>query len=145
MRRCCTCKQEKQNSDFNKKGKGLNYKCRDCHKQYLKNHYAVNKDQRLTEVKLRRAEMNTWFNDMKENMCCKMCGASHIAILDFHHRDPTQKKFCVAYGVHFGYGKETVLKEIAKCDILCSNCHRIMHWNERKNNKELLELNEMTS
>jgi hypothetical protein len=44
-------------------------------------------------------------------------------MMDFDHRDPSTKGFTVSRMV----GRatiEAILAEIAKCDIVCANCHR---------------------
>lgn len=56
---------------------------------------------------------------------CSDCGykASSYA-LDFDHRDYEKKNFAIAK--KYGQVSDTVLlKEIAKCDVRCANCHRI--------------------
>lgn len=54
---------------------------------------------------------------------CADCGYdSHPAALDFDHVRG-EKLFSVSRGA--GYPWETVLEEIAKCEVVCSNCHRI--------------------
>jgi hypothetical protein len=56
---------------------------------------------------------------------CTDCGYSHSAhALDFHHRDPSTKEFAVG---SFSGSKERLRAEIAKCDLLCANCHRLRH------------------
>jgi len=30
--------------------------------------------------------------------------------------------------ITYGYGAEALEAEIAKCDVLCANCHRIEHY-----------------
>jgi len=58
---------------------------------------------------------------------CLDCGYSgNPAAFDFHHRDPNQKET--------GFGSsvssiEKIKPELDKCDLLCSNCHRIRHIN----------------
>jgi len=42
--------------------------------------------------------------------------------MDFDHVRG-EKKFCI--GHHRRYGDAELLNEIAKCDLVCSNCHRI--------------------
>ncbi len=63
---------------------------------------------------------------------CKSCGvAYHFSAMDFHHRDPKQKSF----GLSFNRMERPIcelIKEAKKCDLLCSNCHRIRHFNEDK-------------
>ena len=57
---------------------------------------------------------------------CIDCGYNaHSAALDFDHRDPKTKLFKVAAASSRKW--ETVLEEIEKCDVRCSNCHRIKH------------------
>jgi hypothetical protein len=59
---------------------------------------------------------------------CVDCGyARCLATLEFHHRDATTKEFGVA---NFGGSLERLLTEIAKCDLLCANCHRKRHARE---------------
>lgn len=60
---------------------------------------------------------------------CEDCGLrledSHYCVFDFHHINPNDKnpKF-----KRIKYQKWEVIKmEIDKCELLCSNCHRIKH------------------
>lgn len=55
------------------------------------------------------------------------CGESDVRCLDFHHRNPKVKSFCIAIGVKRGFSLERIKKEIKKCDVICSNCHRKFH------------------
>lgn len=63
--------------------------------------------------------------------CCKLCRETHPACLDFHHKDPDQKVVMnVAKLISKNYGWERILAEIAKCDVICANCHRKLHDDE---------------
>jgi len=37
-----------------------------------------------------------------------------------------------------GYSLKRIALEIAKCIVLCANCHRIVHWDEE--HKEIYEI-----
>ena len=57
---------------------------------------------------------------------CIRCGYSGVyAVFDFHHRDPTEKEF--SWGSKRTSNWESLKKELDKCDLLCSNCHREVH------------------
>ncbi len=58
---------------------------------------------------------------------CKMCGFSDIRALSFHHRNPKEKEFNISKGFTHSYGLDLMKKEAEKCDILCMNCHCIIH------------------
>lgn len=62
---------------------------------------------------------------------CIQCGESHIACLDLHHRDPKQKEIDPSNMIKRGWGPERVKLELDKCDVICANCHRKLHWEER--------------
>ena len=63
---------------------------------------------------------------------CQECGEDHIAVLDFHHRDDTQKDNHISWMVK-RKGQESKLDvELSKCDLLCSNCHRKRHFDQLK-------------
>lgn len=58
---------------------------------------------------------------------CLQCGRKLKAIqLHFHHRDPKTKLFKIAWGVYHVAAKALWL-EIAKCDVLCKDCHKEIH------------------
>jgi 5-methylcytosine-specific restriction endonuclease McrA len=59
---------------------------------------------------------------------CARCGFNgHPAALEFHHLNPAEKSFRLSEANTGTYGMEKILEEIAKCEILCANCHRIVH------------------
>lgn len=54
-----------------------------------------------------------------------VCGyREHYAALEFDHRDPLVKKFNISAGV-LSKHRDELMDEIAKCDVLCANHHRI--------------------
>lgn len=61
---------------------------------------------------------------------CGTCGEKDPSCLDFHHRDRTTKEGHI--GEFRKFGMKRLLAEIAKCDVLCANCHRKHHRDERE-------------
>jgi hypothetical protein len=60
---------------------------------------------------------------------CMKCGYNKCAAaLGFHHRDPSKKDFRIGSGIPKRW--ELVRQELAKCDLLCANCHAEEHWLE---------------
>lgn len=60
-----------------------------------------------------------------ENHPCVDCGVSNPLVLEFDHIIPEDKFNCVSYLVCSGYGLDTILSEMEKCEVRCANCHRI--------------------
>lgn len=59
---------------------------------------------------------------------CADCGhLFHYCCMDFDHRPGEEKKFEIARRGRSS-GVETLLAEIAKCDVVCANCHRLRTW-----------------
>ena len=53
------------------------------------------------------------------------CGGEYPPyVMDFDHRDPLDKTDNVANAVHNGWSVTKFRAEIAKCDVVCANCHR---------------------
>jgi hypothetical protein len=58
---------------------------------------------------------------------CVNCGYNKcIAALEFHHKDPSLKEFNINNKGTYTYDK--LLKEVDKCTLLCSNCHKELHY-----------------
>ena len=71
----------------------------------------------------------------KFNNKCHDCGGSfHKCAYDFHHLNPLEKKFEIAPSLDRNW--ESILEEVEKCIMLCSNCHRVRHYNEDRGNTE---------
>ena len=128
---CSTCKLSKTIDAFSKnktKKDGLNYECKDCRVIYIKQHYTENKQYYKDKTNNRCKKLRAWLFELKTTLKCSKCEENHIACIEFHHRDQTQKDFEISKAVAKGFTKERILEEIAKCDVICSNCHRKLHW-----------------
>ena len=95
--------------------------------QWHKEDYELKKQFHLDRRGQHKKEQRQWFQNIKESLSCSKCGETHSSILCFHHRDMSQKVMNLSVMVHQGYGKERILGEIEKCDVLCHNCHRKEH------------------
>lgn len=62
---------------------------------------------------------------------CTRCKIRDPRVLEFHHLDTTKKIFSIADYYYSQYGINKLELEIAKCVVICANCHRILHAEER--------------
>jgi hypothetical protein len=82
-------------------------------------------------VNKRRKRLKKWLKELKSTLKCEKCGENHPGCLDFHHDDPNEKEISLSQAVaKKGWCEERMLEEIAKCTVLCSNCHRKLHWKD---------------
>ena len=61
---------------------------------------------------------------------CEKCGETNPIVLQFHHRPGTNKLFGVGNTSSRERKWDIILAELEKCDVLCANCHRLVHWDE---------------
>jgi hypothetical protein len=97
--------------------------------KYGKEYYIRHKQRILDRAYAERDKKRAKIVEYKMKNPCK-CGESHPAALDFHHRDVSTKSFDISTGLSRGYSWDKMAKEIAKCDVICRNCHSILHWGE---------------
>jgi hypothetical protein len=129
---CSICKLEKSFNEFlwKNKQKGIkHYQCRECYKEIRKKSYNSNREYYLKKNVKKRIDNNEWFLQYKKNLKCLICGESEQVCLDFHHLDGDDKRIEVSKMRYSTYSKEKIMKEIDKCVVLCSNCHRKVHAN----------------
>lgn len=86
----------------------------------------------------------------KSDRGCQRCPERHPATLDLHHRDPADKHERLRHrnrkkddggkrtGGYFwrDLSYADLAAELAKCDVLCSNCHRKLEWEARQPSSE---------
>ena len=97
--------------------KGVQYyrhKCPDC---YVK--------QKLDASKARIHK----FREYKKTLKCNRCGYSDYRALEFHHPNDDKDGFEPCQ-IARNRSWNNVLKELDKCEVLCSNCHRIEHFTD---------------
>lgn len=99
-------------------------------KKAQQKHFQKNKEKYKEQLYARRKRNLEYVLEVKKNNPCS-CGESHPACLDFHHRNEKDKDKGISHAVYY-WGLERLKKEIEKCDVICANCHRKLHWVEPK-------------
>ena len=99
--------------------------------QYNREWYKKNKEEQKNKVRDRERLIFEWFQNLKSQLVCTQCHERHIACLEFHHLDPSKKERAISIMINNGWSQENVKKEIDKCIVLCSNCHKKIHWEKR--------------
>lgn len=131
MKICTACRIAKDESKFAKnktKSDGLQSACMECQNARNKKRYAESQDRRDSIARVREATVtaNTKLMRRYKRMCgCKLCPEREPVALDLHHLDPKGKDKNPSQLV--SGSREKLKKEIRKCIVLCSNCHRKVH------------------
>lgn len=148
---CPKCSTTKNIEVFNKnkaRDDGLCTYCKTCESEYKKNYYLLKPEKwdikksnsraygARPEIKTKVAKIRRWRReeiDKLKTTGCTICGYNKcVWALDFHHIDPTTKKFRIANALSELKDLNKIKEEITKCELICANCHRELHWNERK-------------
>jgi len=98
---------------------------------YRRAWYRRNKKHAKAQSSLRRTEIKRWVMGYKRGQSCSRCPESHPACLDFHHPGVSDKEDSVHNLVWRCVSLERIKREIAKCVVLCANCHRKLHYESR--------------
>lgn len=114
-----------------KKKPTLQSRCRKCHKEYRREHYLQNKEKYIRKANKYNTSIFEWYSEIKSNLKCSNCPEDRPWVLDFHHTDPSTKDNNLAFLARRG-SKPRILKEIAKCIVLCANCHRDLHYQQNR-------------
>lgn len=103
-------------------------------KKYRNTYYEKNKAVVIAATKASAKKYKKQWMDFKATLRCIKCGQNHPATFDFHHINSTEKEASINKLVKYRAFKQA-MEEVKKCVVLCANCHRIHHYEERINNK----------
>lgn len=119
--RCWSCKEcvKKYSKEWRKKN--LKRERLKAIKRYYDNYNDFRERNRLFTKKLRREISEKIYTYLLKHPCVD-CGETNPLALEFDHVRG-KKKFSIAEYNHRGW--DTIFKEIQKCDVRCSNCHKI--------------------
>jgi hypothetical protein len=122
MKICKKCGSVRENTKI---------RCRICNVKNQKRWSKENLDKRHENTKKIREKWLELFRILEYDKCSK-CGYNQcFAAIDFHHRNRENKKFSIGRLISCACNTENItktLEEIKKCDILCANCHRELHY-----------------
>lgn len=106
--------------------------CMRCHVEETVRREGVGKD--ITDRSYLEREKMTYVNSLKSEGC-QICSYVNVDLLRFFHLDhlnPLEKIECIARMVKDKtYSLDDVKAEIAKCRVLCGNCHKLHTKDQR--------------
>ncbi|NBQ69425.1 MAG: hypothetical protein EBU46_11605 [Nitrosomonadaceae bacterium] len=133
MKKCSRCKSEKELSEFHLKNREkLQYHghCKDCQRAYVRSHYLANVDYYVRKANKNNRKYRRALDDLKEQPCTD-CGVRYPHyVMDYDHI--RGEKVGNVSAMRYKGQKKLALAEIKKCELVCSNCHRIRTFNRRK-------------
>jgi hypothetical protein len=124
---CSKCGKRKKTTEFSFRNKKIGTRraeCKECFKPLVANHYKKNRKAYDDRGIARRQASRNWILNYLSSKKCIDCDTSDIRVLEFDHTSD-DKDYNVATLVSQGYGLATLEKEVAKCDVVCANCHKI--------------------
>lgn len=135
LKKCTRCKEYKHESQFGFRLGKKQVACKQCINDAQKKQYSRNKIYYLDRNRDRRAANRKWYQELKSNTPCAKCGVKYpYYVMDYDHKDPTNKKHCIAHMM--GHSKKALQNEINKCELLCANCHRIKTYETTNRQKQ---------
>lgn len=100
--------------------------CSNCHREYHCNNNNIH---------------NAYKNDLLDTLNrskCEKCGyrGKNLGSLSFHHVEKEDKNFIISDAINgnISLSIQEIYNEISKCKILCSNCHRLEHFDQNRFN-----------
>ena len=102
--------------------------CRDCQKVYSRRYYSEHRKECIARAavnnKVMKERAMAWVMNYLSSHPCVDCGESDPLLLDFDHVSG-EKKFSVSNAINRQKaGVQKIAKEVEKCVVRCSNCHR---------------------
>lgn len=99
-----------------------------CSKSTISHHLNSNTKVNVSKKKKGTYDSQDFLEELqeyKEKRGCEQCFEMYPHyVLEFDHR-PEFKKIDNVYRVYKKFGKDKAWEEAAKCDVVCSNCHKI--------------------
>ena len=79
----------------------------------------------INRVRVRQAGAVEMLRELRDVPCLDCGGRFEPYQMDFDHRDPATKSFKVTTGRAMLMSDGKLLAEVAQCDVVCVNCHRV--------------------
>jgi hypothetical protein len=127
-RKCYRCGEIKPVEHFawRRKARGQRDSfCRPCRSAYGKEHYAANRQRYIDQAGVRKRalalERTKFLLEFFVTHPCVDCGETDPVVLEFDHLG--DKLFEISQSLPYR-NWQSILDEMKKCEVVCSNCHR---------------------
>ena len=108
-------------------------------KEYKRQWYLDNKDRVSEHTKQKRVKQRKEYDIIKQELVdykggkCQICGYSDkcLAVYDFHHVEG-EKEFQISEMRNRNIKYKILIQEVDKCILVCSNCHRKIHFGDKQ-------------
>jgi len=122
VRHCGRCGNHLPLECFNRLGDGLQWWCRSCFAAYFRARGDIHRDQSGAAKQARQDKLRAHVLLFLREHPCIDCGESDPVVLEFDH--VAEKTAGIAALVTAGAPLAVVDEEIARCQVVCVNCHR---------------------
>lgn len=90
-----------------------------------------NSEGRRLKQQARRAEIRQWVASLKDAPCVDCGGRFHFAAMQWDHLPGCDKVDQISRLVT-GLNRDRILEEIAKCELVCANCHATREYHRKR-------------
>ena len=127
MKLCSKCRQVLPLDNFTKnasKSDGLHHHCRECKRLGQAAWYTSHSEEHAVRTNKRRRVYMAKFRNIKSGPCVDCRVEYPWYMMDFDHLPGTVKIGNVSDMIASEKSERLIMEEIAKCEVVCSNCHR---------------------
>jgi transposase-like protein len=122
LRRCSRCGHDLPLELFNRLGEGHQWYCRSCFAAYFRARGDLHRQQSKAAKRSRHRALKAHVLDYLRSHSCFDCGQTDPVVLEFDHTG--EKLAAVAALVAQAASFKAVDAEIARCEVVCANCHK---------------------
>ena len=95
-------------------------------KEYSKKSWWKHREEKINGDRIRMDNRQVFLDSLKTP--CIKCGEKRPWVIQFHHKDNSQKSFGIGNWANYHKSKNDVINEVKKCVCLCANCHKEFHY-----------------
>lgn len=136
MKECIQCVTIKPLGEFSRSKNqkdGLHPYCKTCAsirwtRWRLKNTVKLAQDRRL-----QKESLYNWYLSLKSGPCTDCNKILIPEVMEWDHLPEYTKSIMLSEAVKRRWARTSILKEIAKCELVCPNCHRYRTWSRNPN------------
>ena len=123
MKQCTKCLETKALSEFSRNGERYHSHCKVCRSAHYKVYAQTDKEKERLRTRTvgKRYDAQEYVRAEKSKPCMDCKKSYPYYVMQFDHLG--DKKYNVAWMVSRGYTIASIAEEIAKCDLVCANCH----------------------